>query len=402
MNILHITAILPSPLKWIGPENDILLRIAEEYERKYPADKHYFLFVVPYANKVFALVKPKWKEYYSLIQRKQYFISDREIEVIGLPGFRGDLRLRKFLTWLGYYMNKRRMDQIIQAVKPDLCHAHNMMNNMELAEIFKARYHCDFVLTARNVNKYSLERIKNGHIHPRKLMSINLVTKRRCDKILGDRTLMIPHPVGSGFFVDENPVMDTLDKPGQTPLSLVSVCKLIKLKNLDKVIEAISTIHEDLNYTIIGDGPEKNNLMKLAENLGLKNRVRFEGHSSHDRLQNELKKYDLFIMPSFPETLGRVYFEAMASGIPVIASKGCGIDGIIEHGKHGFLTDPHQPSEIASAIQNYMQMPPESKARMKQHALLLAREFTWGKILTKYYQFYHDTMSDSEPHPQSS
>lgn len=398
MNILHITSILPSPLKCIGPENDILLRIADEYEKRYPSDKHFFIFIVPYANRVFASFKNKWKDYYTLLQHKHYFIGDREIEIIGLPGFRYDLRLRKYLTSLGYHMNKGRIDHIIKTIKPDLCHAHNMMNNMELAEIFKVRHNCQFVLTARNVNEYSLKRIKNKEVNPCQIISINFITKKRCDRILGDMVQMIPHPVDDGFFVQDNLLKDDGLKKDRSFISLVSVCQLITLKNLDKVIHAISTIKEDIRYTIIGDGPERNNLMDLAASLGLKEKVRFEGRYSHDRLQNELKKYDLFIMPSFPETLGRVYFEALASGIPVVASKGCGVDGMIKHGEQGYLVEPLRSSEIASAILDYIEMSHDSKIQMKQKAMMLAQQFTWGTTLERYHQIYHSERLHPDQH----
>lgn len=402
MNILHITSILPSPLKCIGPENDILIRIADEYEKRYPSDKHFFIFIVPYTNRVFASFKSKWKDYYSLIQRKHYFIGDRKIEIIGMPGFRYDLRLRKYLAWLGYYKNKRRIDHIIKTIKPDLCHAHNMMNNMELTEILKTLFICQFVLTARNVTEYSLKRIKSKSINPRQIISINFIIKERCDKILDNAVQMIPHPVDDGFFVQDSLIKESGVQKDHSSISLVSVCQLIKRKNLDKVIRAISATKEDIKYTIIGDGPERNNLMTLTAHLGLKEKVRFEGRYSHDRLQNELRKFDLFIMPSFPETLGRVFFEAMASGLPVVASKGCGVDGIVKHGEQGFLIEPRKYTEIASSILDYIQMDHEARIQMKQNAIKLAQRFSWSITLKRYYQLYHCEMPHSDLYqPQS-
>lgn len=55
MNILHITSIVPAPLKMKRDENDILIRIAQEYQKKYPADNHYFLLAVPYPKTNFLL-----------------------------------------------------------------------------------------------------------------------------------------------------------------------------------------------------------------------------------------------------------------------------------------------------------------------------------------------------------
>src|SRR5690606_32504327 len=92
-------------------------------------------------------------------------------------------------------------------------------------------------------------------------------------------------------------------------------------------------------FDIYGDGPEKEALEALVSKLGLSDRIFFKGYIANQILPEILIQYDIFMMPSYPETLGRVYFEAMACGLPVIGSVGTGIDGLIEDGVQGFLVD---------------------------------------------------------------
>ena len=72
--------------------------------------------------------------------------------------------------------------------------------------------------------------------------------------------------------------------------------------------------------------------------------------------KNELLKHyrecDIFVMPSFTESFGMVYAEAMSQGLPVIYTKGEGIDGYFEPGEAGFAVDPGKPEEIVQAVQN--------------------------------------------------
>jgi len=384
MNILHFTSILPSPLQYKIPANDILLRLATEYEKKYPDDKHFFILILPYTNRILAVIKTKWKEYYQLIRAAKYEIEGRKIHVIGVPAFKNDLKIRHLLAKLGFFINKKRLRQIIKDIKPDLVHAHNFMNNMELAEVVKKNLRMEYVLSARNVNDYSLNRIKNGKVNPRSILAVNHITKVQCSSFLNREVHMIPHPVDDEFYNDLHEL-----KAADKVISIVSVCKIIPLKNLDKVIEALRSLTVDFSYTIIGDGPEKSKMIELVIENHLNEKVTFIGKLAHEKIKQVLKEYDLFVMPSKPETLGRVYFEAMASGLPVLAAKNTGVDGIVSHGIQGFLVNPTKSDEIANSIHAYSNMDSDSQLQMKENAIALARKFTWDVTLEKYYKLYH-------------
>src|SRR5690606_14863696 len=127
---------------------------------------------------------------------------------------------------------------------------------------------------------------------------------------------LIPHGIPEYFFSDE------IKNVSLSPIKFVVVCRLMKLKNIDKVIRALSLIKKDYLFHIYGEGNEKENLELLIKELKLGDKIQLRGSIKNDELPETLKKYNVFVMPSFPETLGRVYFEAMACGLPVIASKG--------------------------------------------------------------------------------
>jgi len=384
MNILHLTTIIPSPMQHKIIANDILIRLASAYEKAYPDDKNVFILVLPYSNCLLARFKPKWKEYYQLQKAGNYELNGYRIYVLGIPAFKSDIKWRRTLVNLGYLLNRKRINAIMKSCKPDMLHAHNMRNNMELAELFKRKFHCEFVLTARDVNEYSLCRIKNGFVNPKYIISINQVSRDKCLAYLNKQVQMIPHPVDQEFFIENPMIKDASEK-----VAFVSVCKLFKLKNLDKVLKALADIRQPFSYTIIGDGPEKDNLIKLTNELRLTDNVKFSGNVTHEVVQHNLKGFDVFIMPSYPETLGRAFLEALASGLPVIAAKNTGVDGIISHGQHGFLVDHVNIREIHDSIQALMNLSTIEKLQMKKNAVQLARNFTWEITLEKYYHLYH-------------
>ncbi len=147
---------------------------------------------------------------------------------------------------------------------------------------------------------------------------------------LANKTFAAPSGIDS--FVDLESILNS-----KTPLSVLTCANLIKRKNIDKIILAISDT-EGLSLNIIGDGKEYSKLKKLAKKS--KNKITFLKRLPHEKVIEEMKKTDIFLLASTDETFGMVYLEAMASGCITVCSKNDGIDGIIVDEKNGFLCEP--------------------------------------------------------------
>lgn len=137
-------------------------------------------------------------------------------------------------------------------------------------------------------------------------------------------------------------------------LCLVSVSSLIPRKNIDAVLRALAALDVPVpwTYTIIGDGDERLRLEALAEQLGIRKRVRFTGLLPRHRVTAELKQAHIFILISSLETFGLVYLEAMAAGLVTIGAKNEGIDGIIQHQKNGFLCPAGQSNTLTETLEH--------------------------------------------------
>ena len=139
-------------------------------------------------------------------------------------------------------------------------------------------------------------------------------------------------------------------------LVMLSLGRLAKEKNFSTIIKLMPDLLKnfpDLRYVIAGDGQEKDSLLKLVDDLGLKNNVKFAGRISNDDQSKKVyyQLADLFIsVSSTPEGFGISYLEAGASGLPVITSQFGGSAEAIIDKQTGILVDPDNLIQIKEAI----------------------------------------------------
>jgi len=135
--------------------------------------------------------------------------------------------------------------------------------------------------------------------------------------------------------------------------NILSVGRLTEAKNYHTAIEAFSLLRSrsdlDLQYCIAGGGTLETVLKKHALKLGVSDSVKFLGEVND--IPSLMKQADVFFMPSSREGFGIAAVEAMASGLPVVASNLPGIGDVIGRDQHcGILVDPASPSEMAEAL----------------------------------------------------
>jgi glycosyltransferase involved in cell wall biosynthesis len=137
-----------------------------------------------------------------------------------------------------------------------------------------------------------------------------------------------------------------------------SVGWLTDIKGHKYLIEAISKLKQNfpaLHLVIVGSGDRQEALLKLAELLGLRDTVHLLGH--RDDVEACLAGMDLFVLPSLNEGMGRALVEAMAAGLPVIASRVGGIPAVISHEQTGLLVPPGNADALADAIRRLLDRP---------------------------------------------
>jgi colanic acid/amylovoran biosynthesis glycosyltransferase len=154
-----------------------------------------------------------------------------------------------------------------------------------------------------------------------------------------------------------NPDLFKLVSHDQPSKRLLYVGRLATNKGLPILLQSLVSLkssHPDLVLTVVGDGAERKALEAMTEKLGLKEQVKFVGYRSQAEVREHLQHTDIFVLPSFAEGVPVVLMEAMAAGVPAIATQIAGIGELIEDGISGFLVPPGDPSSLASRIEQLL------------------------------------------------
>jgi len=196
-------------------------------------------------------------------------------------------------------------------------------------------------------------------------------------------TLIIPNGVDTTRFANvQHQVLNIND-----PVILVTTSRLVHKNAIDDVIRALALLPDNIRFLIYGIGPNEVMLKALAKNFGIEHRVKFMGYVEHAELPALLGKCNIFIRPSRSEGMGNSFIEAMAAGLPVIATQEGGIADLLFDAKRnpdkettGWAVDKDSPKQIAEAVKDILTHP-EVVAKVKANALALVKEkYDWDLI----------------------
>lgn len=389
---LIITGILPvSQIEHKKNENDILIVAEDKIREKDPSISFKYIFIFPFANSFLARISPKWHSYYKLKKQSYFKLKDRKLSLFPVFLLPKKLFFRNFLVRLSMFKYKKRLETIINDFKPTIIHAQDVDTSAYIAKKMSKKYNIPYVLTLRGVGVISDNKIRRNINSADAIVAISQKQIIDGKKLTKKDIQFIPHGISDTFFSDTTQMEE---KP--FTLKLITVSRLIKLKNIDLVIRSLNKFKYYFILDIYGIGPEMENLRLLINNLGMEDKVNLKGYIPNTDLPKKLKEYNFFIMPSFPESLGRVYFEAMASSLPVIASRNTGIDGLISQGDEGFLINPldedNFSNELISLLEKIVANPSELE-EMSKKARSFANDYAWDKIIPKYISLYRRTIS---------
>ena len=169
--------------------------------------------------------------------------------------------------------------------------------------------------------------------------------------------------------------------------------RLHELAGPDVLLKAFQdVVHKcdrKLVLAIAGDGPMKNYLQHESLKLGLGENIQWLGWLDQpQKLSAFYKSLDIFVMPSRVESFGVAAVEALASGIPVIASQCGGIPEIVKHGNNGLLVAPESPNDLARAIISMVKNDLLRETMGKNARLIAETRFSWNVSLNRMIEIY--------------
>jgi len=162
---------------------------------------------------------------------------------------------------------------------------------------------------------------------------------------------------------------------------ILTVARLVPWKGIQHVISILPELLQQfpgLEYRVVGDGPYRGELEKLAEQKGVKDSVRFLGRLPKQATLREMASADVFVLNTLYEGMPHVVIECMAAGTPVAASDICGNPEVI--GEDGILFEPNNTEEIKHAITKLLsdkQLAREIASRASQKV----RKYNWDKLM---------------------
>ena len=169
-----------------------------------------------------------------------------------------------------------------------------------------------------------------------------------------------------------------------------TVGRLDPIKDQRLLLQAFSCLkHEkkNLRLVLVGDGPEKRNLESVRKRLSIGDRVVFLGE--RDDVDKILSAFDLFVLPSRNEGISNTILEAMATGLPVIATDVGGNPELVKHGHTGLLFPPGGCQALVDALNFYIEQNPHMIEIHGQNARdRVVREFSLKRMVKEYETLY--------------
>lgn len=178
-----------------------------------------------------------------------------------------------------------------------------------------------------------------------------------------------------------------------TRLRILTVARLHPVKGLKTLVEACALLDArgiDFLCSIVGDGQEREALEEQIRELNLKRRVHLLGNIPNEKLAPIYGSHSVFVLPSLSEGLSVVIMEAMASGLPIVATRVGGLPEIVQDGVNGRLVEPLRPDQLAeSVIQLHRLSCGEQKVVAFRNRAKVIEEFDIRKEAERLFNVFH-------------
>lgn len=181
---------------------------------------------------------------------------------------------------------------------------------------------------------------------------------------------------------DKDKVKSKLGKK-EDDIYLITTSRLVIKNAVDDVIRSLPFLPENIYFIVLGIGEQEEKLRKLASDLSVRDRVKFVGFVDHRDIPIFLSVSDIFIRASRSEGFGNSFIEAMATGLPVIATPVGGIVDFIHDNETGVFVCPDNPKDIALKVLKLL----ENKSLMSEIAEngknMVVSKYSWDKIVSR-------------------
>jgi len=277
-----------------------------------------------------------------------------------------------------------------------LVHAHSLFSNGYIAMQLKVKYGIPYIVAVRNTDvnvffhkmihlrglgiKILKEASKVVFLSiPNKKATLDYVPKPLIGEIQS-KSVVIPNGIDDFWFHNLNKEKRTLSV---NEIHFLQVGEISRNKNYLTTLKALRVLRKQgLNVKLNIAGAVKNHW--IIKKLLRHSFVTYYGKIQKEELLGLYQHNDIFILPSFHETFGLVYAEAMSQGLPVIYSKGQGFDQQFKEGTVGYHVESQSVEDIVKVIKRII----EDYNMLCQNSIREVYKFDWGSITKQYIQLY--------------
>ena len=290
-------------------------------------------------------------------------------------------------------------------LKPDIIHSHSEIAGSRFLSLIKANgaplVHTFHGQTPVGVPSISVE-ARQRYSKYAKAIFVNTQFAKKQYEALGaqnDNFAIIPQ----GIELAQWPFKPSAPPTGDEPLHLLTVGRIVAEKGHRYVIDALKLLTDsgiNVQYHIVGRGPESEALEKQAKSLGIADRVVFHGVLMGQALKQQYAKSHIFILPSlkgdgqiWEETQGVVVQEAQASGLLVIGADSGGIAESIVDGENGFVVQDRNYNAIADKVKELTHAPERWLYWQKNGRSWVAANYSLDATGKRFLDVYQDILS---------
>jgi len=197
--------------------------------------------------------------------------------------------------------------------------------------------------------------------------------------------VVVPNGVDTAHFGREYPeqelfaLKNSLQKE-ENDIYVITASRLVVKNAVDDIIKSLDFLPNNVKLLVLGQGYEEQNLKKLVLEKKLESRVKFLGFISHNDLPKYLKISDVFIRPSISEGFGNSFVEAMAAGIPVVATPVGGIVDFLKNEETGIFCEVRNPQSIALSIKKYLENPALRTQIILNAKKMVLEKYDWNNV----------------------
>lgn len=169
-------------------------------------------------------------------------------------------------------------------------------------------------------------------------------------------------------------------------LNFLVLCRIAENKGIPYLIEAFKKVLETSSQVVLhvaGDGP----IRKKLESENIHPQIIFHGRISEQKKEELLNHCDLFVFPTLFEGMPTVILEAMAHGIPIVATRVGGIPELVDI-TNGMLISKGSVMELTNAMKEFIKMSPQQKHKLSEGSLIKVKAFSWEKVTQQHVEVF--------------